>query len=127
MHIPAQYNPLMPYLILKRTEQFKQFMVATFDATDQLIIPAADGSIMHGELRIGDAVIMYSEAGEQFPVMNAGMFIYVEDADSTYKKALAAGAVVVPGQEPSDKDYGRTCGLTDPFGNVWWLVSEIRK
>ena len=78
---------------------------------------------MHGELRIGDAVIMFAEAGGQFTVMNAGMYIHVDDADITYQKALDAGAVTVEGQEPSDKDYGRTCGVTDPFGNTWWITA----
>ena len=123
MKIPEQYTSLMPYLILKNTGGFRKFMADVFDATEQLIAPAEDGSVMHGELRIGDAVIMFAETGGQFAVMNAGMFIYVDDADISYKRALAAGAVTVKGQEPSDKDYGRTCGVTDPFGNTWWITS----
>lgn len=123
MKIPDQYNRLMPYLILKGTDDFKKFMEKVFDATEQLIVPGKDGTIMHGELRIGDAVIMFAEAGGQFNIMNAGMYIHVDDADITYKKALDAGAVTVEGQEPSDKDYGRTCGVTDPFGNTWWITS----
>lgn len=123
MHIPEQYNRLMPYLIIKDSNNFKSFMQTVFGATEQLLVPAADGTVMHGELRIGEAVIMYGGASEQFPVMNAGIYIHVADADAAYKKALAAGAVTVPGQEPADKDYGRTCGVTDPFGNVWWITS----
>jgi PhnB protein len=123
MQVPEQYNPVMPYLILKNAGSFKQFMQTVFDATEQLTVPDANGGVMHGELRMGDAVIMYGEASEQFNVMNAGMFIYVADADTTYQKALAAGAITVPGQEPSDKDYGRTCGVTDSFGNTWWITS----
>jgi len=123
MKIPGQYTQLMPYLILKNTNGFRKFMAETFDCTEQLIVPADDGSVMHGELRVGDAVIMFAEAGGPFPLMNAGMFIYVDNADTTYKKALAAGAVTVKGQEPSDKDYGRACGVTDPFGNTWWITS----
>jgi PhnB protein len=126
MQIPAQYHQLMPYLVLAGSVQFKQFMQTVFDAKEQLIVPAENGSIMHGEIRIGNAVIMFGEASKQFPVMNAGMFIYVENADTTYKKALDAGAVTVPGQAPSDKDYGRTCGVTDPFGNIWWITSVIK-
>lgn len=125
MKIPNQYTQLMPYLILKRTDEFIQFMKKVFDAKEQLIAPAGDGSIMHGELRMNDAVVMFGEAGDQFPVMTAGMFIYVDDADSTYKKALDAGAVTVEGQEPSDKNYGRTCGVKDPFGNTWWITSVL--
>ncbi len=123
MKIPQQYTQLMPYLIIKGTDRFKKFMEKVFDAKEQMIVPGEDGTVMHGELRVGNAVIMYAEAGGQFAVMNAGMFIYVDNADATYKKALAAGAVTVEGQEPSDKDYGRTCGVKDPFGNTWWITS----
>lgn len=122
MNIPKDNNRLMPYLILKDAARFKQFMQNVFGAADQMTIPAERG-IMHGELRIGDSVIMYADAGDQFHVMNAGMFIHVEDADATYQKALEEGAKTYPGQEPSDKEYGRSCGVTDPFGNVWWITS----
>ncbi len=123
MKVPSTYNQLMPYLILKDSNGFRKFMLAVFDAKEQMVVPTEDGSVMHGELRIGDAVVMFAEAGGQFTPMNAGMFIYVEDADITYQKALSAGAVTVPGQEPSDKEYGRACGVTDPFGNTWWITS----
>ena len=123
MKIPEQHNQLMPYLIIKNAKDFNQFMEKVFNATEQFMLPREDGTLMHGELRIGNAVIMFAEAGEQFPVMNAGMFIYMEDTDVAYKKALAAGAVTVEGQEPADKDYGRTCGVKDPFGNTWWITS----
>jgi PhnB protein len=123
MKIPEEYTQLMPYLIVKGADDFRKFMITVFDAKDQLIVPNEDGSLMHGELKIGNAVVMFAEAGGQFHVMNAGMFIYVDNADTTYKKALAAGAVTVEGQEPSDKDYGRACGVKDPFGNTWWITS----
>ncbi len=123
MKVPAQYQPLMPYLVLKGTTDFIKFMAQVFHATEQMIVPGENGTVMHGELKIGDAVIMFAEAGGPFPVVNAGMFIYVDDADTTYQKALAAGALTIPGQEPSDQEYGRTCGVTDPFGNTWWITS----
>jgi len=114
----------MPYLIVKDAGEFKRFMETVFGAGEQLLVPGERGGIMHGELRIGgDTVIMFAEASDQFPVMNAGMYIHVDDADATYEKALQAGAITVPGQEPSDKEYGRTCGVTDPFGNTWWITS----
>ena len=49
------------------------------------------------------------------------MFVYVEDADETYKKAVENGAETV--MPPDDQPYGRSCGVTDPFGNVWWITS----
>lgn len=125
MKIPEQYNQLMPYLILKDTGRFTKFMKEVFDAQEQVIVPGEDGTVMHGELKIGNAVIMFAEAGGAFTAMTAGMFIYVNDTDVTYQKALSAGAVTVEGQEPSDKDYGRACGVKDPFGNTWWITSVI--
>lgn len=122
MKIPHQYNQVMPYIIVKGAKEFKQFMETVFGATEQLTVPS-DRGIMHGEVRIGQSVIMYADGGEEFPIRNGGMFIHVEDADATYQKALAAGATTYPGQEPSDKSYGRTCGVTDPFGNDWWITS----
>ena len=92
MKIPGQYNQLMPYLILKDTDGFRKFMASVFDATEQLIVPAEDGIVMHGELRVGNAVIMFAETGGQFSVMNAGMYIHVDDADVTYKKSTGSGS-----------------------------------
>ncbi len=123
MKIPDQYNQVMPYLIVKDSHDFKEFMERVFDAREQLAVPGENGTIMHGELRLGKSIMMYAEATEQFAVMNGGIFIHVENADITYQRALEAGAVTIPGQEPSDKEYGRTCGVKDPFGNVWWITS----
>ena len=125
MKVPSQYNQLMPYLILKGANDFITFMNKVFDAKEQMIVPGPNGTVMHGELKVGDAVIMLAEAGDQFPAMTAGMFIYVDNADTAYKKALDTGAVTVPGQEPADKDYGRACGVKDPFGNTWWITSVL--
>lgn len=123
MKIPARYNRLMPYLIIKNASGFQQFMEKVFDAEEQMVVANPDGTVMHGEIKIGDSVIMFAEAGEEFPVMSAGMFIYVANADDAYQKALMTGATAVQGQEPSDKEYGRACGVKDPFGNTWWITS----
>jgi len=47
--------------------------------------------------------------------------VYVEDADAAYKLALDNGATSL--MPPADQDYGRTCGVKDPFGNTWWITS----
>jgi uncharacterized glyoxalase superfamily protein PhnB len=120
MQIPDQYNRLMPYLIIPSAAQFIDFMKAVFGATVQLIVPRSEGVIMHGELRIGDAVIMFADVTEQFTARPAGMFIYVENVDEVYAKALAAGAT--SSMQPTKMDYGYTCGFSDVFGNDWWPV-----
>lgn len=78
-------------------------------------------TVMHSEVTIGGSTIMFSDATAQWPEQTANLFVYVESADETYKKAIAAGAITT--MELSNQDYGRTCGVTDPFGNVWWITS----
>jgi uncharacterized glyoxalase superfamily protein PhnB len=74
------------------------------------------------EIRIGDSVVMVSEAGERetFP---AFLYVYVDDADTTYERALAAGAVNV--EKPWDTPYGdRRAMVRDVFGNVFQIANR---
>ena len=120
MKIPSHYNRLMPYIILPDGYKFMEFMKNIFGATEQAIVPRSEGVIMHGELRIGDAVIMFADVTDQYEARPAGIFIYVEDTDETYKKAIDAGATSL--MKPTQQPYGYTCGFHDPFGNDWWPV-----
>ena len=108
----------MPYLILPDATKFIGFMQEVFDATEQMIVPGSEGGIMHGEIRVGESVIMFADKTDAYPAKPAGIFIYVENVDDTYKKALKAGAIST--MKPSQQPYGYTCGFKDPFGNEWW-------
>lgn len=118
MKIPPQYNRLMPYLIIPNAAGFVDFMKTVFGAEEQILVPRSEGVIMHGELRIGDSVIMLADVTPEFIAKPAGIFIYVDNVKDTYNKALAAGAISL--MEPMQQDYGFTCGFKDPFGNDWW-------
>lgn len=121
MTIPQQYLPVMPYLILPDAAAFHVFMKEVFSAEDQLIVPDEQNRIiMHGELRIGAAVVMFAEASGQWRVQPAGMFIYVENVDTIYQNALKAGSADL--MPPQQRDYGYTAGVQDRWGNQWWLV-----
>jgi uncharacterized glyoxalase superfamily protein PhnB len=120
MQIPAHYNRLMPYMIIPKAYAFIEFMKNVFGATEQVIVPRSEGIIMHGELRIGNAVIMFADVTEGLAAKPAGLFIYVENVDDTYKKAITAGAVSM--MAPQEQPYGYTCGFKDAFGNDWWPV-----
>lgn len=75
----------------------------------------------HCELQIDGCTIMFSDDTETFPPQPANLFVYVDDADKRFQLALDNGATI--SMELSNQDYGRTCGVTDPFGNVWWITS----
>lgn len=51
--------------------------------------------IMHAETNISGSMIMLADATDVYAPMPAGFFIYVENADETYRKALAEGATAV--------------------------------
>ncbi|RZJ33056.1 MAG: VOC family protein [Flavobacterium sp.] len=120
MKVPSNYLPVMPYLILNDSKGFLEFAKQVFNAQEQMIVPGENGQIMHGEIKIHDAVIMFAQASENFASKGAGMFIYVENVDKVYEIALKNKAIsLMPAEE---KDYGYTAGFEDPFENQWWIV-----
>jgi PhnB protein len=120
MNIPQNYLPVMPYLILKESKAFMDFTKIVFGAKEQLIVPGEKETIMHGELKIHDAIIMFAQAGKTWTEKTAGMYIYVTDVNNVYKKALENGATAL--MAPEKKEYGYSGGFEDPFGNHWWIV-----
>ncbi len=64
---------------------------------------------------------MFADSTEDFKPRPAGLFIYVADADETYKTAIDAGATSI--MEPANQSYGRSCGVADIFGNTWWITT----
>ena len=120
MKIPENYLPVMPYLILDKATAFLDFAKNAFGAKEQLIVPGEDSrSIMHGEIKIHDAVIMFANSTEVWKQKTSGMFIFVDNLDNVYMKALEGGATSL--QQPEKKEYGYTAGFEDPFGNQWWI------
>lgn len=125
MKIPENYNAVMPYLILDDPEGFLNFTKEIFNAVELQKYTDDNDEIIHAEIRIGDSTIMCGQSGGNWNTQPAGLYIHVEDCDSTYKKALHMNATVV--MEPSDQNYGRSAGIKDPFGNTWWLTSELKQ
>lgn len=124
LNIPANYQPVMPYLILKDAAGFIGFMKTVFDAEELQKIMRDETTIMHAEIRIsGTNTIMLAEATNDYPSQNAGLFIYVSDATETYKKALDNGGKAVT--PLTAQSYGLSGGIEDPYGNTWWITSVI--
>jgi uncharacterized glyoxalase superfamily protein PhnB len=122
MKIPENHQQIMPYLMLPDAKGFIQFMEDIFGAKLTYSQNRPDsGIIMHAEVKLGDSTVMLAQANDDWTPATANMFIYVENADATYAKAMENGCESV--MELSDKDYGRTCGVKDRFGNVWWVTS----
>jgi PhnB protein len=118
--IPDGYHSVTPYLIVKGADRLIDFVTQAFDAALIERMARADGTIGHAEVRVGDSVVMLSEASGEWKPMPAALYLYVPDTDATYREALKAGAASV--MEPADQFYGdRNAGVRDPVGNIWWI------
>jgi PhnB protein len=83
------------------------------------------GSGFHIEARIGDSMIVL-EVGEPAPAgaTRASIYVYVDDVDQSFSTALKLGAVAI--SQPEDKPYQeRGAGISDRFGNTWWIATYI--
>lgn len=120
MNIPTGYQQITPYLIVENAAAFISFMQTVFGATERSKHLRDETLIMHAELQVGESVIMVADTTAEYPVQNAGLFIYVENCDATYQRALDNEAIAI--LEPRDQDYGRSAGVKDTFGNTWWIT-----
>ena len=129
--IPEGYQTITPSLTCKNSAQAIDFYKSVFGATEIMRMPGPGGMIMHAELQIGNSRIMLAD---EFPGMScaptpgamnpSALFVYFEDVDATFNRAVAAGARV--GMPLSDQFWGDRYGtVTDPFGHQWGLAQHV--
>jgi len=117
--IPDGYHTATPYLILKDAAAAIQLYTQAFGATELMRLPDDSGNIGHAEIRIGDSVIMLADEapdwGNHGPRSLGGtpvsIMLYVEDADTTFNRAVEAGAKALRPME--DKFYGDRAGTLE--------------
>lgn len=64
---PEGYHQVIPYIIMNNASDFFGFMKIVFDAQEISRHMRDEKLIMHGEIKVGDSVIMFADATEQFP------------------------------------------------------------
>ena len=122
--VPEGHHSVTPYLVVQGAGKLIDFMKAAFDAQEVSRMSMPDGSIGHAEMRIGNSMVMIGEARDQWKAMPTTLYLYLEDVDAAYVRALAAGATVV--MEPKDQFYGdRSGGVQDMCGNFWWMATRV--
>lgn len=119
-------HTITPYLVVKNALELIAFAERVFGAENLGVQKREDGTVMHAEIRIGDSVLMISDATETYPQFPAMLYVQVSDADTIYNRAVDAGARgVVP---PYNAEHGvRMAGFTDAGGNSWWPSSPLKK
>jgi PhnB protein len=123
-YIPKDLHNVNIYMHPLRAEPVINFVKRAFGAEEIAKHASPDGVVHHAEVRLGDAVLEMGEAHGPYQRMESMFYLYVPDADAVYRTALAAGAKSI--QEPKDQPYGdRNAGVTDPFGNTWYIATHI--
>lgn len=122
--IPDGYPAITPYLAVEKGADLVEFLQKSFGAKVQHRMDYPDGSLWHADLQIGDSHVMLGSSSKEWPPTVSGIYLYVEDADTIYTQALAAGGTSI--MEPMDMFYGdRHGGVKDPAGNSWWIATHI--
>lgn len=113
---PEGWHSVTPRVVVADPAMLVEFLKQAFGATGDLLTERPS------VIRIGDSLVMVSSVGPR-EAMPAFLYVYVDDIDATYQRALEAGAVSL--EEPLDTPYGDRRGMIqDPCGNVWQIATH---
>lgn len=117
------FTTLTPYVMV-REAGLVDFLARVFGAEETFSARGSAGG-MHREVRVGNSMIMIGEQGvQEIPIRTAAFHVYVDDVDTTFERALAAGAESLG--VPEDRPYGERAGFVkDQFGNHWYIATHL--
>lgn len=120
------YQTVTPYLVVADADTELTFLKAAFGGSEISCERRGDKTVMHAEVKVGDSLVMLGQAGGPWKPLGGALYLWVDDVDATYRKALAAGAASE--SEPEDKPYGhRNAGVIDMNGITWWIGAPVTK
>lgn len=111
------YRSVTPRIVVDDVNAQVRFLRHTFGATGEV------DPDRPAEIRIGDSLLMISSSDER-QVFPAFLYVYVDDADATFERAIEAGATII--EQPIDTPYGdRRAMVSDPFGNTFQIAHQL--
>ncbi len=131
---PVNVTWVSPYITVHDVESAASFYEKAFQFQKLEMVPGEDGNIWHGEMRYKDQMIMLGKAGAyggktQAPKTSGvespmNLYLYCEDVDKFYTKAVAAGAKSLVA--PDNMFWGdRMCKMQDPDGYTWCFATHL--
>jgi PhnB protein len=113
---PVGWPSIVPRIVTSDVAGLTGFLTTVFDAEGELRSGAPT------EIRIGDSIILICDGGDIREAMPAFLYVYVENADETFRRAIAAGAEAI--ETPADMPYGdRRATVRDSWANVWQIAT----
>ena len=127
--IPTGFHTVTPQLTLDDAARAIDWYKKGLGAEEISRHTGPDGKIMHAEIKIGDTKIMLNDPlmGGKGPKSLGGspasLWLYVDDADALFNRAVKAGAKV---QMPLDNQFwgDRGGAVADPSGYTWWIATR---
>jgi uncharacterized glyoxalase superfamily protein PhnB len=122
--IPKDHQTVTAYLIVRGADRLIEFIKNAFGGEVTYENRDEENFISHATVKIGNSVLMISDGMSDMQPETAMLFLYVEDADALYDRAIKAGAESI--QEPKDEFYGdRVSAVKDEWNNKWWIATHI--
>jgi len=117
--VPEGWHTVTPRIVVVDTKRFVDFLKQVFEASGDYL------ESRPSVIRIGDSLLMISEPAVR-NTMPAFLYVYVDDADAVYRRAVEAGARTI--EEPLDTPYGdRRCMVEDRWGNTWQIATPLNQ
>ena len=127
------YPTMTPHLGVRDGAAALDFYARAFGAKEEARFQTADGTVIHAEIRLDDALVTLGMAIPDFDLaepdpdqpVHVTLTWFTDDVDAAYARAVEAGCRSV--SEPTDQFHGdRTCALRDPFGHRWVIATHLR-
>jgi len=121
---PEGFSSITPYLMVDSVEKQVDFLINVFNVNFREPLKSPDGSIIHIVGILYEVAIMIGKTRPGLPQERSINYIFTDDVDKTYKRALNYGAKSL--MEPVDQFYGfRECGVVDEQENQWWIANKF--
>lgn len=124
-HFLPEMGTITPYLHPRGAPDMIQFLKTAFGATEVMREDSPAGMVQHSKITIGDSILEMSEAHGEYEPMPSMFYLYVNDVDASYARAIKAGGKSI--ERLADQSYGdRRAAIADPFGNHWYMATRIK-
>lgn len=130
MSIPEGFHTITPYLVVKGAAEAIALYEEAFGAEKGHLELTPEGRVRHAQVRIGDSHLMLTDGSSDYTFMLSvqhyggspiQLFLYVENADAVFERARKAGMEEL--MPMADQSYGRSGGVKDRFGFIWWITT----
>ena len=128
MKLPALVgrSTVSPCLLVENIQDEIHFLETVFGAQVSHRRDSGEGTLWQVEVRLGNVILMIGRSQKENPPAAGMLYIWAEDVDATYARAVEQGATLISG--PADQPSGvREAGFRDPQGNIWWIGKQVRR